>query len=273
MTLLKGLAVDRRLRLVVVGASIAIIVVFSLAFVVGTLRSDTNIPIGLDWIGYRNGWERLVATGTPYEPFQLTGRYTPEHLDFIHPPSFLPLVAPFTVLPTPFDYLAWLVVPLALTILLLRRMAWWAWPLVAVLAVTPNTIITYINGNSSTWFAMAFGWSLYVGWSAGLIAMKASIGFLALPGFVKDPRGTLALVAIPLLLTIPFLDTWLDWITILQNAQGIGVFYSLVQWTVFTIVALPWLTTRGLGWLRSRRQAGLADVSDGMSTGSPDVGG
>jgi hypothetical protein len=133
-------------------------------------------------------------------------------------------------------------------------MAWWAWPLVAILAITPNTFITYVNGNSSMWFAAAFGWSLYVGWSAGLIAMKPSIGVLGLPGFFRDPRGTLVLVVVPLLATLPFLATWADWVTVLRNAQGIGILYSLVQWTVFTIVALPWLTTRGLDLLRSWRQ-------------------
>jgi hypothetical protein len=236
----------RLIRRVAVGGSIGVIVLFTAGFALGTLRSDTNIPIGLDWIGYRRGWERLLATGTPYEQFQMSGAYTPEHLDFIHPPSFLPLVAPFTLLPAPFDYLAWVAVPTVLTAILLRRMAWWAWPIVALLAITPNTLITYINGNSSMWFAAAFGWSLYLGWPAGLIAIKPSIGVLALPGFVKDPRGTIALFAIPLLATLPFLATWVDWVTILRNAQGLGIFYSLVQWTLFTIIALPWLTDRGL---------------------------
>jgi hypothetical protein len=271
MSTLGRLGADRRVHLLVVGASIAIIVVFTAGFAVGTLRSDTNIPIGLDWIGYRRGWERLLETGTPYQAFQLDGMYTPRNLDFIHPPSFLPLVAPFTVLPSPFDYLAWMAVPTAITVYLLRRMAWWAWPIVTILAITPNTIITYINGNSSMWFAAAFGWSLYVGWPAGLIAMKASLGPLAVPGFLRDPRRTLVLVAIPILLTIPFLATWADWVTILRNAQGIGVFYSLVQWTVFTIVALPWLTTRGLeharaGRARLRQAPEATVVPDGRDT-------
>jgi hypothetical protein len=269
MSALRALAADRRIRLVVVGGSVAVIVVFAAGFAFGTLQADRNIPIGLDWIGYRRGWERLLATGTPYQAFQLDGTYTPRNLDFIHPPSFLPLVAPFTVLPSPFDYLAWIAVPTALTVLLLRRMAWWAWPLVAILACTPNTIITYINGNSSMWFAAAFGWSLYVGWSAGLIAMKPSIAPLALPGFLRNPRGTLVVVAIPLLATIPFLATWFDWVTALRNAQGIGLLYSLVQWTVFTIVALPWLTTRGLDRVVSWRVAQTADEATIPGAGDP----
>jgi len=243
----------RLVRLVVVGGSIAVIVVAVAMFVGGWFLRQDEIPIGLDWIGYRQGWERLLRTGSPYEPFQLTGPYTPEHLDFIHPPSFLPLVAPFTILPAPFDYLAWMAVPTVLTMILLRRLAWWAWPIVAILAITPNTLITYVNGNSSMWFAAAFGWSLFIGWSAGLIAMKPSLAVLGLPGFARDPRGTILLVAIPILATIPFLSTWADWVTILQNAQGIGPFYSLVQWTVFTIVALPWLTTRGVRHLQRVR--------------------
>jgi hypothetical protein len=103
--------------------------------------------------------------------------------------------------------------------------------------------------------------------------MKPSIGVLALPGFARDPRGTLVLVAVPLLATLPFLATWADWVTVLRNAQGIGVFYSLVQWTVFTIVALPWLTTRGIEWAGGRFGRSDQEVEDEagptMSGGSP----
>ncbi|HLA16283.1 MAG TPA: glycosyltransferase family 87 protein [Candidatus Limnocylindrales bacterium] len=274
MSLPERISADRRLRLIVVAGSITIIVVAVAMFVGGWLLRQDEVPIGLDWIGYRRGWERLVTTGTPYQAFQLAGPYTPEHLDFIHPPSFLPLVAPFTILPSPFDYIAWMAVPTALTILLLRRLAWWAWPVVAILAITPNTLITYINGNSSMWFAAAFGWSLYIGWSAGLIAMKPSLAILGLPGFVRDPRGTAILVAIPLMATLPFLATWADWVTILTNAEGLGPFYSLVQWTVFTIVALPWITTRGVdryrSWQDGRRDGRRDRDGQAVATGNPD---
>ena len=57
------------------------------------------IPLGLDWLGYRAGFFRFLSTGTPYAPFELAGPFHPEHLDFIHPPNVLPLIAPFAVLP------------------------------------------------------------------------------------------------------------------------------------------------------------------------------
>lgn len=245
-------------RRVVVGGSVAVVVVAVVLFVAGYVARPGDIPIGLDWIGYRQGWERLLATGTPYAPFELAGPFAPEHLDFIHPPSFLPFVAPFTTLPTPFDYVAWTGVALVLTSALLRRLAWWAWPVVAVLAVTPNTLITYINGNSSMYLAAAFGWSLYLGWPAGLLAMKPSLVPLAIPGFLHAPRRSLLLAVVPLALTVPFLAAWGDFVTVLRNAEGLSPTYSFVQWTVFVIVAMPWLGERAPGWLerlRARAQA------------------
>jgi hypothetical protein len=248
-----GTGAGSLVRLVVVGGSVAVVAVAVVLFAAGYLAQPDEIPIGLDWIGYRQGWERLLATGTPYAPFELAGPFTPEHLDFIHPPSLLPFVAPFTALPTPFDYLAWLGFALALTFALLRRLAWWAYPIVAVLAITPNTLITYINGNSSMYLAAAFGWSLYVGWPAGLLALKPSLGPLAIPGFLRAPRRSLLLAVVPLGLTLPFLGAWGDFLTVLRNAQGLSPTYSLVQWTVFLIVAMPWLGERAPRWLERLR--------------------
>jgi hypothetical protein len=145
-----------------------------------------------------------------------------------------------------------------LTIVLLARTAWWSWPIIAVLGVSANTLITYINGNSSMWLAAAFGWSLYLGWPAGLLALKPSLAPLLLPGFRKRPVAVVALAVAPIVLTLPFLHAWSDFVTVLRNAEGIDPTYSLVQWPVFVIVALPWLTTRGAETVarwRTRRTA------------------
>jgi hypothetical protein len=245
-------------RRAVVGVSLALLFAVGGLLAAGYIAQADRVPIGLDWIGYRRGVERLVSTGSPYEPFQLAGPFRPEHLDFIHPPSALPLFAPFTLLPTPFDYLAWMGVPVVLTIVLLARTAWWSWPIIAVLGVSANTLITYINGNSSMWLAAAFGWSLYLGWPAGLLALKPSLAPLLLPGFRKRPVAVVALAVAPIVLTLPFLHAWSDFVTVLRNAEGIDPTYSLVQWPVFVIVALPWLTTRGAETVarwRTRRTA------------------
>lgn len=245
----------RLLHAIVVAGSLAVVAASAGLLLLGWLANQAAVPIGLDLIGYRRGFERFLATGSPYEPFQLAGPFTPEHLDFIHPPSFLPLIGPFTLLPTPVDWLAWIGLPLALWAALLWRIPWWAAPVAALLLVHDSTVITVLNGNSSLYFAAAFGWSLFVGWPAGLIAIKPSLAPLAIAGFLKAPRGLVALAVLPIVLTLPFVQAWTDFVTVLRNSQGLGPLYSLVQWPVFLLLALPWLTTRGIERLRRRRWA------------------
>jgi len=237
-------------RLIVRVGSLGIVAATVALLLIGWLANSSEVPIGLDLIGYRRGFERFVATGSPYEAFQLAASFTPEHLDFIHPPSFLPLIAPFAILPTPFDWVAWVLVPIVAILLLLRRLPWWSWPIAAFLAVHDSTVITVLNGNSSLYFSAAFGWSFFVGWPAGLLAIKPSLALLGVPGFVKAPRRFILLAFVPLALTAPFVPAWLDFVTVIRNAEGLGPLYSLVQWPVFLLVALPWLTTRGVARLR-----------------------
>ncbi len=257
---------SRLLRVVVVVASVTVVAASVGLLVLGWIADRDAVPIGLDLIGYRRGFERFLATGSPYEPFQLAGPFIPKHLDFIHPPSFLPLVGPFTLVPTPFDWIAWVAAPLALWLALLRRMAWWAYPVAAVLAVHDSTVITVLNGNSSLWFSAAFGWSLFLGWPAGLIAIKPSLAPLAIPGLVKAPRRFIALAVLPVVVTLPFVGAWTDFVTVLRNSQGLGPLYSLVQWPVFLLLALPWLTTRGVDLVR--RRGWLARDQGATTTGS-----
>jgi hypothetical protein len=203
------------------------------------------IPLGLDWAGYRAGFYRFLATGMPYEPFQVNGTFTAVHLDFIHPPSFLTLVAPFALLPWPLDYLLWIGTPIVLLLVLLRRMPWWAWPIAALLASTDSVYYPIINGNSSLWMVAAFAWGLFIGWPAGLIAMKPSLLPLAVGG-VHRPRPALVLAIVPILVTLPL---WPTYITVLRNAH-LPLDYSITQWALIWLAALPWITTAAPGDLR-----------------------
>ncbi|HYC06831.1 MAG TPA: hypothetical protein VEG29_02810, partial [Candidatus Binatia bacterium] len=79
----------RFVRRLAVAGSLAVIGVQVVLFAVGWIADASRIPLGLDWLGYRAGFERFLATGSPYAAFELNGAFTPQHLDFIHPPNFL----------------------------------------------------------------------------------------------------------------------------------------------------------------------------------------
>ena len=194
---------QRFVRRVVVAGSLAVVAVQALLYIVGWIANHVAIPLGLDWLGYRAGFDRLLATGTPYAPFELAGAFTPEHLDFIHPPNALVLFAPFAILPQPLDYILWIGIPIAIFCYLLRGLPWWAWPAVALLSTTNSLQYPILNGNSSLFMTAIFGLGFRYGWVVGLLAMKPTLAPLAIVGFRRS-RGpsciAAALAVVPILL-------------------------------------------------------------------------
>jgi hypothetical protein len=256
---------DRFIRRVVVSGSLAVVAIQVVLFVGGWIADHDAIPLGLDWLGYRAGFERLLATGTPYAPFELVGPFTPEHLDFIHPPNALVLFAPFAILPQPLDYILWIAIPVAIFGYLLRDLPWWAWPAVALLSTTNSLQYPILNGNSSLFMTAIFGLGIRYGWVVGLLAMKPTLAPLAIVGLRRSKRtllvaGTLAVV--PILVTLPWLA---DYLTVARNMQGIPLTYSISNYSLIALAALPWLAGKLPGWLarlRPARPAGSAPLRE-----------
>jgi len=236
-------------RRLVVGGSVAVVLVQVVLFAVGWVANHDAIPLGLDWLGYRAGFERLLATGTPYAPFELAGPFTPMHLDFIHPPNFLVLVAPFAVLPHPLDFVAWDAVPIAIFCFLLRGLPWWAWPAVAVLSTTNSLQYPILNGNSSLFLVAVFGLGIRLGWPVGLLAMKPTLAPLAIVG-LRRPIPTFIIAVVPIVLTLPLFPAYL---TVLRNMEGIPLSYSIENYSLIALAILPWLAPRLPGWGPWRR--------------------
>ena len=206
------------------------------------------IPLGLDWLGYRAGFDRLLATGTPYAAFELAGPFTPEHLDFIHPPNALVLFAPFAILPQPLDYILWIAIPIAIFCFLLRGLPWWAWPFVALLSTTNSLQYPILNGNSSLFMTAIFGLGFRYGWVVGLLAMKPTLAPLAIVGFRRSPRTLFvagALAVVPILVTLPL---FADYLTVARNMQGIPLTYSVSNYSLIALAALPWVAGKLPGW-------------------------
>ena len=252
----------RFLRRLVVAGSLAVVAVQVLLFVVGWIADHDAIPLGLDWLGYRAGFERLLASGTPYAPFELAGPFTPEHLDFIHPPNALVLFAPFAVLPQPLDYLLWIGIPIAIFCFLLRGLPWWAWPAVAVLSTTNSLQYPILNGNSSLFMTAIFGLGFRYGWVVGLLAMKPTLAPLAVVALRTSRRAIAVAIGIgvvPVLLTLPW---WSDYLAVARNMEGIPLTYSVSNYSLIALAALPWLAARLPGWLGRLRRSSSAPLGE-----------
>jgi len=245
----------RFLRRAVIAGSLAVVGVQVVLFVVGWILNHDAIPLGLDWLGYRAGFERLLATGTPYAPFELAGPFTPEHLDFIHPPNALVLIAPFAILPHPLDYILWIGIPIAIFCYLLRHLPWWAWPAVALLSTTNSLQYPILNGNSSLFMTAVFGLGIRFGWVVGLLAMKPTLAPLAIVG-IHRPIPAFILAVVPILLTLPLFP---DYLTVTHNMQGIPLTYSVSNYSLIALAALPWLAEKLPGWVARLRPTGSAD--------------
>ena len=241
--------VGRLLRRAVVAISLTVVFAQAAMFAIGWIVWRDWIPLGLDWLGYRAGFFRLLSTGTPYAPFELAGPFHPEHLDFIHPPNVLPLIAPFAVLPQPLDYILFVGIPIAIYIYLLRGMAWWGWPIVAFLTTTNSLQYPILNGNSSLWFCAAFGLGIRYGWPVGIIAMKPSLAPLAIVG-LRRPIPTFILAVVPMLVTLPLFPTYL----IALRNMDVPWWYSFGNYSLIALAALPWLVEKlpeWVAWLRA----------------------
>ena len=235
--------------------SLAVVAVQVALFVIGWVADHAAIPLGLDWLGYRAGVERLLASGTPYAPFELAGPFVPEHLDFIHPPNALVLFTPFALLPQPLDYLLWIGIPVAIFCFLLRGLPWWAWPAVALLSTTNSLQYPILNGNSSLFMTAIFGLGFRYGWVVGLLAMKPTLAPLAIVA-LRGSRRSIAVAAaigiLPLVVTLPWLA---DYLAVARNMQGIPLTYSISNYSLIALAALPWVAGKLPGWMARLRRA------------------
>ena len=153
---------------------------------------------------------------------------------------------------TALDFIAWDAIPIAVLAYPLRRLAWWAWPLVAALGATDSLQYPILNGNSSLWMVAAFSLGLRFGWPAGLIAMKPSLAPLAIVG-LRRPVPAILLAVIPIVVTLPLMPSYL---VVLRNAN-LGLSYSITQYSLVALAALPWVAERLPAWLQRFRAVGL----------------
>ena len=207
--------------------------------------------------GYLPGAQRWLATGSPYEPYQLTGPWSLDYRAFIHPPAALPLFAAFLWLPLPL----WWAIPIGVTGWCVYRLrpAPWTWPLMAACLVWPRSTGSLLAGNSDLWAMAAVAAGAVYGWPVALLAVKPTFAPLALVG-VRDRRAWVAGV-IGVLAMLLLLPLWIEWVQVITNNGGLGIGYSLLNVPLVAIGALAWAgSTRRAGapgarWsARSRRR-------------------
>jgi hypothetical protein len=259
------LAVDRlRARLEAVRPRTAIawslaVVAIPVAFVL-VVPHPLDQPLGVDYRLYRDA-THLWLDGGPFYPFrQLAGPYEITPGDVLYPPVAIWLFAPFAIPNGPEASLlaaaAWWLIPLAGTAWAVWRLrpGPWAWPLLALCATNPTTLLKAWTGNPVIWSMAALALAVALPWrtTAPLVLLKPSLAPFALFGIGRRSWwvGALALV----LLSLPFGALWREWLTTLVNSRGGGLLYSSLEAPFLLLPLVAWLgRTRDPGRSRPER--------------------
>jgi hypothetical protein len=228
-------APSRRLAVVLSVATLALPLATALL-----VERPLEQPFGVDFILYRDAAARWLAGGPFYEPYQLAGPYPITAGDVLYPPIALWLFVPFTVLPA----VLWWAIPIGLAAWAVWRLrpgpAWW--PLVALCAVWPTTILKTWTGNPVIWGVAALSLGVIYRWPSVFVLIKPSLFPFAL--FGADRRSWWIALAVFVAMCVPFGSMWGDWITALSNSTGGGLLYSTLEIPMLLLPLAAWFGRR-----------------------------
>jgi len=223
-------------------------------------------PFGVDYQLYRDATTRWLAGGGFYEAYQLAGPYDISAGDILYPPVALWLFVPFSVSLGPLvaaaQALAWWAIPLgivAAAVVVLRPRPL-VWPLLALCASNPTTLLKVWTGNPVIWSVAALALAV-VGSSrtaAPFVLLKPSLAPFALFGINRRSWWLGAVVLV--LVSIPFWAMWAEWLTTVVNSRSGGLLYSSLEIPMLLVPLVAWWgRTRGGGGL----PAAAVDARDG----------
>lgn len=196
---------------------------------------------GEDLEHYLDGTRRWWATGSPYLPWEVAGKFDYEVETFLHPPVSVLFFAPWAFLPP----ILWWAVPIGIVtaLVVLWRPAPWTWPLIAFGLGQPQLHQALLWGNTNLWLAACLGLGLVIGWPAVFLLLKPSIGMF---GIVGIHRRSWWVMAIPIgVLCIPFGLLWVDWVRVVLNSPADAT---------YGIRNLPWLLIPVIAYVGRTRE-------------------
>jgi len=207
---------------------------------------------GVDFDLYRNATSQWLSGGSFYEPYQLAGPYDISAGDILYPPVALWLFAPFSVAePSPLAIaleVLWWAIPLTVTawaILVLQPRPL-VWPLLALCASNPTTLLKTWTGNPVLWSmaALALAVATSSRFTAPFVLLKPSLAPFAVFGIRR--RSWWAGAAVLALLSLPFvfMGLWGDWLRALANSRGGGLLYSSLEAPMLLLPLVAWLGRR-----------------------------
>jgi hypothetical protein len=196
----------------------------------------TNEFFGLDYRWHVDAARRLLETGTPYWPWQISGPYEIANGAILYPPTAFLLFIPFIWLPT----VLWWAIPIAISCVAMaaHRPPLWAWAVIGALISFERSLNVYIYGNPSMWVVAAIAAGTVLFWPFVFVFAKPSFGPIALLG-IRHRSWWFTAVLLGLL-SIPFARVWLDWFAVVRNSN-VSLVYNLPTLPLMLAPLVAWL--------------------------------
>lgn len=201
---------------------------------------------GVDFTQYQEHAARWLSGGSFYKPWQFEGPYpvlsinegqpVPELANpSLYPPSILPLLVPLLYLPA----VLWWAVPAGIVgyALYRHRPSPLGWLAIGLLALYPRTVEMWLYGNPGIWAMAAVAAGTLWRWPGVFVLLKPSLFPFALVGIRS--RGWWVAGMVWGLVSLAFLPTWFEWVTVMRNAQS-SLLYSLADVPVMAIPLVAW---------------------------------
>jgi hypothetical protein len=196
-----------------------------------------NAAFGLDYVWHVDASRRLLETGTPYWPWQVSGGYDIGNGAILYPPAAFALFIPFIWLPA----VLWWAIPVAITVwgMASHRPPLWAWVIVGGIVAFEKSLNVYVFGNPTMWLVAAVAAATRLGWPAVLVLAKPTFAPLALIG-IGQRSWWFALAAFAAV-SLLFGGLWFEWLRVALNSD-VSLAYNLPSLPLMLAPLVPWLT-------------------------------
>ena len=215
------------------------VIALELAFITVILIGSTTMPhLGLDYQIHVQAAQRLLDTGSPYQPFQLQGPYTiwTQPMPILYPPVAFVLFVPFIWLPP----VLWWAIPFAIVVgsMSRHRPPLWAWAATLACFCTLQSLSVIAFGNPGIWICAFMAAGTVLSWPFALTLIKPTFAPLAILGIRH--RSWWMTVAVMAVVSLLFGRLWLDWITVIRNSD-LSLVYNLPTLPLMVAPLIPWL--------------------------------
>jgi hypothetical protein len=113
------------------------------------------------------------------------------------------------------------------------------WPLIALCAAWPTTLLKTWTGNPVIWSMGALALATIYAWPAVFALLKPSLAPFAL--FGANRRSWWIALAVLVALSLPFGVLWADWLASVTNSRGGGLLYSTLEVPMLLLPLVAWL--------------------------------